>query len=138
LGNFRLQRIDLCDGTRIMLEQALVTAAEQPRRDAPENLEELAEEVDDLHELGGEALQPPKNTQFYHAPERTPRAAPLLRVRYGVRKEEKLRGVLRCAAERDFEMQVRTGRATSNCRRGGAGAASQDGTFLHQQPGNVG
>src|SRR5437879_927276 len=54
-----------------MLEQALVTAAEQPRRDAPENLEELAEEVDDLHELGGEALQPPKNAQFYHAPERT-------------------------------------------------------------------
>src|SRR5258708_582982 len=53
-----------------MLEQALVTAAEQPRRDAPENLEELAEEVDDLHELGGEALQPPKNARFYHAPER--------------------------------------------------------------------
>src|SRR2546427_4957969 len=58
----------------IMLEQALVTAAEQPRRDAPENLEELAEEVDDLHELGGEALQPPKNAQFYHAPEPAPRA----------------------------------------------------------------
>src|SRR5213592_95183 len=137
LGDFRLQRIDLCDGTRIMLEQALVTAAEQPRRDAPENLEELAEEVDDLHELGGEALQPPKNAQFYHAPERTPRAAPLLRVRYGVGKNEKLRRVLRCAAEAHFEMQVRTGRAAGVAREGDAAAALQDVAFLHEQLGQV-
>src|SRR2546427_8861614 len=121
----------------IMLEQALVTAAEQPRRDAPENLEELAEEVDDLHELGGEALQPPKNTQFYHAPERAPRAAPLLRVRYGVGKNEKLRGVLRCAAEAHFEMQVRTGRAAGIAREGDAAAALQDVAFLHEQLGQV-
>src|SRR3989454_804587 len=120
-----------------MLEQALVTAAEQPRRDAPENLEELAEEVDDLHELGGEALQPPKNTQFYHAPERTPRAAPLLRVRYGVGKNEKLRGVLRCAAEAHFEMQVRTGRAAGIAREGDAAAALQDVAFLPEQLGQV-
>src|SRR3989442_16005090 len=72
LGDLRLQRIDLCDGTRIMLEQALVAAAEQPRRDAPEDLEELAEEVDDLHELGGEALQPPKKKNFNNAPNRHP------------------------------------------------------------------
>src|SRR3989442_9876643 len=116
-----------------MLEQALVTAAEQPRRDAPENLEELAEEVDDLHELGGEALQPPKNTQFYHAPERTPRAAPLLRVRYGVGKNAKLRGVLRCAAQAHFEMQVRTGRPAVIAREAHTAAELQAATLIPKQ-----
>src|SRR5713226_4130573 len=120
-----------------MLEQALITAAEQPRRDAPENLEELAEEVDDLHELGGKALQPPKNAEFYHAPGRPPRAAPLLRARYGVGKDEKLRGVLRRAAEAHFEMQMRTGQAAGIAREGDTAAALQDFAFLHEQLGKV-
>src|SRR5437879_11961627 len=120
-----------------MLEQALVTAAEQPRRDARENFGELAEEVVDLQELGGEALQPPKNAQFYHAPEPAPRAAPLLRVGYGVGKNEKLRGVLRRAAEAHFEMQVRTGRAAGIAGEGDTAAALQDVAFLHEQHGKV-
>src|SRR6266481_6410657 len=106
-----------------MLEQALVTAAEQPRRDAPENLEELAEEVDDLHELGGEALQPPKNAQFYHAPERAPTAAPLQRVGDGVGKNEKRGGAVRGAAEAQVEMQVHPGRGDGIAREDDTAAA---------------
>src|ERR1700694_3138686 len=66
-----------------------------------------------------------------------PGAAPLLRARYGVGNDEKLRGVLRRAAEANLEMQVRTGRSTGAAREGDAAAALQNIAFLHKQLGKM-
>src|SRR5207247_8880862 len=86
---------------------------------------------------GARRYNPRKMRNFITPRSGPPRAAPLLRVRYGVGKNEKLRRVLRRAAEADFEMQVRTGRAAGVAREGDAAAALQDVAFLHEQLGQV-
>src|SRR3989442_13180625 len=86
---------------------------------------------------GARRYNPRKMQNFITPRGRPPRAALLLRARYGVRKDEKLGGVLRRTAKADLEMQVWTGRAAGIAREGDTAAALQDLAFLHEQLGKV-
>ena len=121
-GDRGLERVDLPDGLRVLLQQALVAAAEDAGED-------VGDHGGFQFAAGGRKKQGVRT------------ASPLVAVattgasrRRSARGLQEPRGILRHAVQPDLEMQVRAGRTAGRSHRGDPLAAHDEVAFLDQQP----